>query len=307
MQMNFRMASVITLALITSFTACKKDEVKNDSSSTEVTTHSDDQNRVSGDLDDVTNDANLALESDFGFSGKQMNVTSICGATAVADTMSNPRTITITYNGNNCQNTTLRTGTIVLSMPAGVRWKDAGAAITMTFQNLKIKRLSDNKSITLNGSHTLTNVSGGLMISLPNQGTIIHTLSSSNMSITFDDNSQRVWQVAKKRTFTYGNGINLAITGNHTEGNNTRIAEWGTNRFGHSFTTSITEPLRIRQDCNLRLVSGQIKHEGFATATATFGLDVNGAPTSCPGAGHYYFKLEWTGPGGNTHSNIFPY
>ena len=185
--------------------------------------------------------------------------------------------------------------------------KNPGAVLTVSYQNVKITRVIDNKSITINGSHTLTNVSGGLMIHLPNLNEIVHDLNSSGMTITFDDNTQRSWQVARRRTFTFSNGVNLSITGRHSIGNQTGIAEWGTNRFGHSFTTSITQPLVFRQDCALRMTSGQLKHEGFATVTATFGLDATGNAASCPGTGHYYYKLDWTGPGGNTQSVIHPY
>jgi len=207
----------------------------------------------------------------------------------------------------NCFGTHTRNGVVVISMPAGQHWKDAGAALTITFQNLKIKRLSDNKSVTINGAQTYTNVSGGLLINLPTLTTITHTITSSGLSIKFDDNTERSWQVARKRVFTYDNGINLSITGIHVDGTREHIAEWGVNRFGHAFTTSITEPLVIRQDCNFRLTHGQVKHEGFATATATFGLNEQGIATTCPGAGHYYFKLEWTGLAGNAHSVILPY
>jgi len=41
---------------------------------------------------------------------------------------------------------------IVLSMAQGVRWRDAGAQLNISFQNFKITRLSDNKSITINGT-----------------------------------------------------------------------------------------------------------------------------------------------------------
>lgn len=308
MLMNFRLMSVAALTVLVTFTACKKESTPKDNA-TEVSTHTEDQNYVSNEMDAVVNEANVALENDASFSGKMMgqqDLTNICGAVAVADTISNPRKITITYNGNNCFNTHHRTGTVVLSMPAGVRWKDAGAVLTITIQNLKIKRLSDNKSITINGTHTVTNVSGGLMFQLPNLNQIIHTING-NISISFDDNSQRTWNVARKRVFTYNNGVVLTITGTHTEGNNTQIAEWGTNRFGHAFTTSITQPLVFRQDCLLRLTSGQVKHEGFATATVTFGLDASGNATSCPGTGHYYLKINWTGPNGNSQELIKPY
>jgi len=128
------------------------------------------------------------------------------------------------------------------------------------------------------------------------------------MSLTFDNGAQRSWQVAKQRVFTYNNGIVITSSGIHTEGNITNIAEWGINRFGHSFTCATTQPLIVKQDCNFRLVNGQVTHiSGGMTATATFGLDENGNPVSCPGNANYYFKLVWTGPNGNSLIRIFPY
>jgi len=235
------------------------------------------------------------------------NINSICGATTVLDTLSNPRTITITYNGLDCSGTRTRTGTIVLSMASNTRWKNAGAVINVSFQNYKVKRLSDNKSITFNGTQTYTNVTGGLLFNLSNVSPIIHTISSTNMSITFDNNTQRQWSIARRRTYSYNNGIVMEVNGTHTDGNNTQIAEWGTNRFGHPFTTSITQGLVVRQSCAFRLTSGEIKHEGFATSTVKFGLDVNGLPTGCPGSNPFYYKVTWTGPNGATATAILPY
>lgn len=309
MQLKLRLLSVITLATFTTFTACKKDSSQKATDPTiELTAQSDDQSQVSNETEAVENDADLAVESSSNFSGRMQSPQSlICDATITSDTTSNPRTITITYNGNTCSGSRTRTGVVVLSMPAGMHWKDAGAVLTINYQNLKITRTSDHKSITINGTHTITNVSGGLLINLPALQSITHTIASSNMTITFDDNTQRVWQVARKRVFTYDNGVVITITGNHTDGSNTQIAEWGINRFGHAFTTSITAPLVIRQDCEFRLTSGAVQHQGIATATATFGLNADGIPTSCPGSGHYYFKLVWTGSGGISHSIILPY
>ena len=108
--------------------------------------------------------------------------------------------------------------------------------------------------------------------------------------------------------FSFNNGIVLTTTGTHTEGNVSNIAVWGTNRFGNAFTSSITQPLVIKQSCNARLTSGEVKHQttGF-TAIATFGLDSNGNPTDCPGLGNYFYKISWTGPLGNGSSIILPY
>lgn len=301
--------SAFTLTLLTTITACKKEAEKTTAEdSTELTTHTDDQSQVYVETDAVANDAGLAVETTSGMSGSIYNLPAeICDATLMYDTAGNTKKITITYNGAACGGTHTRTGSVVLSMPAGIRWKNAGAELTLTFQDLKIKRLRDNKSITLNGTHVITNVSGGLLRDLATRENITHTISSSNMSITFDDGTKRTWQVARKRVFTYNDGVVITVTGNHTEGQNTGIAAWGTNRFGHAFTTSITQPLVIKQNCNFRLTSGEVKHEGFATATATYGLDATGNPTACPGTGAYYCKVVWIGPAGKSHDAIFAY
>ena len=303
---------LFALSLLLTFTACKKDSKSED---TDIATHADDQSEVSAEVDAVANDADIALESNSAFTGRfngtgGINGTQgvICDATVTVNTASNPRTITITYNDTNCLGTHFRTGVVVISMAQGVQWKNAGAAITVAFQNLKITRLRDNKSITINGSQTYTNVSGGLLINIVALGTITHAITSNGLSITFDNGSQRSWQVAKQRVYSFnGSGV-LTTTGTHTDGNNTGIAEWGTNRFGGVFATSIVEPLVVRQDCNFRLTSGKVKHTTpLVTGTATFGLNANGEPTTCPGSGTYYFKIVWTGPNGNSITVIRPY
>jgi hypothetical protein len=304
-------SAAVIFSLSVLFSACQKNSSSNTDTdySNESTVQSDDQNRFTGESDAVANDADATLDATPGFSGRGDQVqTLICNATVVVDTLSNPRTITITYNGPNCINTTTRTGVVVLSMAQGVRWRNPGAIINVSFQNLKITRLSDNKSITINGTQAHTNVSGGLLINLPTLGTITHTITSSNMSVTFDNNTQRTWQVAKQRVFTYNNGIVVTTTGTHTEGGISGIVEWGTNRLGRIFTTAITQPLVVRQDCNFRLTSGKVEHvTPVFNANVTFGLDAAGNPTTCPGTGAYYLKLIWTGPGGNPHTLILPY
>src|SRR4026209_3033461 len=84
------------------FTSCKKETSETDNT-TEASTHSDDQSRFSSESDGVANDANLLLETTAGFTSRTGDVQSlICDATIVVDTMSNPRTITITYDGTPC-------------------------------------------------------------------------------------------------------------------------------------------------------------------------------------------------------------
>ena len=299
---------LFVFTLLISFAACKKESKNSDND--EMTAHSDDQSQFSSEIDGVANDADLTIESSSSMTGRFEGVQGvICDATVAVDIVSNPKTITITYDGTVCTGAFhKRTGVVVISMAQDVQWKNAGAAVTVTFQNLKITRLRDNKSITINGAQTYTNVSGGLLINLASLGSITHTITSNGLSITFDNNSQRNWQVAKQRVFSFNNGVVVTTSGTHTDGSNTGIAEWGTNRFGGSFATSIMEPLVVRQDCNFRLTSGKVKHTtSLVTATVTFGLNANGEPTSCPGLGTYYFKVVWMGANGNSITVIRPY
>jgi hypothetical protein len=302
------------LSLSVAFIACQKENsgpgaTTEAAVTAEATAQGEDQSRVTTETDETTNDVNTVMDVTSGFAGRGYNLDNLlCNATIVVDTSSNPRTITITFNGLNCNGTRFRTGVIVISMAQGVRWKNPGAQITVSYQNLKITRVSDNKSITINGNMVHTNVSGGLLINLSTLGHITHTLTSSGMSITFDDGTTRNWQIAKQRDFTYSNGVVITTIGTHTDGPVTGISEWGTNRRGNAFTTSITSPLIIRQDCAWRLTAGEVKHvTPNVTATVTFGLDANGNPTSCPGTGTYYYKLVWVGPNGNSHTLILPY
>ncbi|MBL7739413.1 MAG: hypothetical protein JNK14_09345 [Chitinophagaceae bacterium] len=303
---------LLTFSLVLLFTACKKDADPKNNDNDEVATHSDDQSQFSSEIDAASNDADIALESSTGFTGRfqgpQDVMGIICDATVAVNTASNPMTITITYDGTNCLGNRTRTGVIVLSAPQGTQWKNAGAAITVTFQNFKVTRLSDNKSITINGAQTYTNVSGGLLINLATLGTITHSITSGGLTVTFNNGAQRSWQVAKQRVFAYNGGVVITTTGTHNDGSNSNIAEWGTNRFGAAFTTAITSPVVIRQDCNFRVTSGMVAHSTpVFNADVTFGLNASGNPTACPGNSNYYYKVRWINLAGDTVTVIRPY
>lgn len=312
MKKQFLFPVVLFVSCVIAFSSCQKEENNNNNTippETEAKAQSDDQHFFSTGIDALANDANLMLESSGAFSGRGQGIQSlICDATVVVDTTSNPRTLTITYNGTNCIGVYTRTGVVTLSMAQNVHWKDVGAQISVNVQNLKITRLIDNKSITINGAQTYTNQSGGLLLFLPTLNTITHLINSDGISVKFDDNTQRTWKVARKHVFTYSNGVVLTVSGNHSENGVDNISEWGTNRFGGAFTTSTTVPLVIRQDCYFRITAGEVLHTTpHITASVIFGLDENGNPASCPGIGLYYMKLNWAITGGSTHSLILPY
>jgi hypothetical protein len=328
-----RIALAICLVSCISIYSCKKDvSASSDTTSANVSTTGDDEQQVSNESELINNDANSALNGQSAFSGSSISALQtgtvavdgerenvavsglidihqlICDATITYDTSNNQRVITIVYDGTKCWGNRTRTGTIVITMPVNEHWKDAGATATVNIQALKITRLRDSKSIVLNGTKTIVNVSGGLLKDLAGLQTITHTISGS-LKIDFDNGTTRTWNVSKQRVFTYDNGIVITTTGTYSDGTNNNIAEWGTDRFGESFTSLISVPKVIRQDCDYRLVSGQntvILSKG--TAVITYGLDSNGDPTGCPGLdGTYYFKLVYTGENGKIYTIIWPY
>jgi hypothetical protein len=336
MKTNNLFRVVMLIACISFVFACNKSNMNNSGSGSgsttqaDLATQADDESQVSTEDEAITNDVNTALynqASTAGNSASSMDGTTttmsttevngvngpisglICDATVVVDATSDPRTITITYNGTNCWGNRTRTGVVVISIPAGVYWRDKGATVTISIQNLKITRLRDGKSITINGTKSITNVSGGLLVDLSSLGTITHTISG-DLSITFDSGKQRVWSISKQRVFSYDDGIVITTTGTHTDSlGNTNVAEWGVNRFGVSFESLISQPKVIRQDCDFRLTAGQntILRSDDITSVITYGLDANGDPTSCPGTGTYYFKVVITTPSGLTYTKILPY
>jgi hypothetical protein len=295
----------------------------------DVQTESNDVTQVSNEMDATNNDVNNSLNASPTFSGASysggavdgrgivtdggggsINIDySICDATVTTDTSDGLRQIIITYNGTNCWGNRTRTGVVVISIPVGVRWRDSGAVVTVSIQNLKITRIFDNKTITLNGTYTYTNVTGGLLKDLATLGTITHTVAADSVTIQFADSATRIWSVAKQRVFTYNDGVVITTTGTHSDGTNIDVAIWGTNRFGNSFETLITQPMVIQQSCDYRLTSGQTETIRTAlTLTITYGLDSSGNPTGCPGDGYYYFKAVWVlKASGKTYTYIAPY
>lgn len=319
MQSKIRLIAGITFIMAAAFVSCKKTDITTTTDqSTELTVQSDDQFNFSAQVDAVANDANFLVENDKAFNGKIGNALgkvdnifgAVCNTTSVADSANGIRKITVTYNGTNCAGNRSFTGVVVLSMPMATHFKDAGAVLTINIQNLKITKLKNNKSITLNGTKTITNVTGGNIIDLANPAgkSITHTIVGTDLSVTFDNGTKRTWQVAKKRVFTYNNGLVITTTGTHKEGVVSGISEWGTNRFGNDFVTAINQPMIVRQDCNFSLVSGEVTHgKLIADVTVTFGLNALGEPTSCPIAGSYYFKAIWKGVNGVIKTTIMPY
>ncbi len=300
---NVFFASLFFAFAIT-FNSCKKDNNSSGNTTTdantEAQTQSSDQIMYSNESDAATDDVNTAIDANGGsYNARTTGINTFpfkisCDATVTVDTASTPRTITINYSGN-CNGARTRSGSVVASFSPDFKWGNAGAQITITYHNLKIT-YKNGKSVVINGTRTLTNTSGGLLRNLASLDSVVHTVNDVNMSVTFDNGTQRTWQNSYTRVFTYNDGAVITVNGSGS----------GVNRFGHNFTTSITQ-LVMKQSCDFRYTSGQVQYTGaVVTTTTTFGLDATGlAVSSCPLL--LYYKIVWTGSQGTSLSYIGSY
>jgi hypothetical protein len=282
---------VIILAICSiAFSSCKKDK-KTDTISMQQLVQ--DENKVANSDDDAMNDVNSVLS---GTAGKSLasfpcNV-SVDSSTIIGDTI----VYDITFNGLNCHGTRMRVGHAKVKKNIATHWIDAGATVYVTYLNLVITRVSDNKSLTLSGTKKFVNVNGGRIADLATSTTpIIHRVYGS-LSATFDDGSTRTWTLARQRTFT-GTPGNLICTVDglgSADGYNSLVA-WGTNRHGELFYTQITQSVIHKETCGWDPCTGVKVHNipsDSKKATFTAGYDSNDQPvtgSACPTK----YRIDW--------------
>ena len=313
MQKNIILKAAYIIMMATSFVSCKKTAVNDvTTENVKISTEADKQSRFSKELISFANDANIILQSRTSINGKFQNeMGSFCNVTATTDSSaSDVNVMTLNYYGLNCAGTGNFNGSVVLTMAKNSKWKDTGAVLTCNFQDLKITRVTDNKSITIKGIMYVTNVSGGKISDLPTRGSITNTIAGSNIKVTFDDNTFLTLQEATQRLFTSNNGtVIITTTGTHTEGNITGVSEWGVDDTGINFVTAYSKSLIMKQNCDYRIGNGEAtttKSDG--KTVITFGLDATGVPTNCPGTtGTYYYRIDRLGNNGDTSTAIAAY
>ena len=276
----FRFGFLMIAAMTISFAGCKKDTT---SSKDKVNTESmqqlsKDENSIENASDQALNDANQVLSP-----GKSKSTETIpCNTTitpgpVIDDTI----TIDIFYHGPDCNNTHIRNGHIFIKKRFQENWGMPGATVIVTLDHFNIIKISNGKSLTLNGTKHFKNVSGHYLWELgldSNITSIVHKVWGT-VSATFEDTTTRVWNIARQRTFT-GSLIALVMTtdGFGTADGFTNLATWGINRNGEQFYSSITQSVVHKQVCNFDPCSGIIVHQipsADKSATITFGYDSN--------------------------------
>jgi hypothetical protein len=287
--------SLILIVLISlTLAGCQKEKDKDTSpDSSTLQQLSQDDNYVEIVSDDAMNDVNSLL------SGGQFKSTNFwpCNATIDSTEVVNDTiTFYITYDGLNCSGTLDRNGKIEVKKKVGTHWHDEGATVIVTYIDFHITRVSNGKSITVNGTKTFQNVTGGFIWQLGNLYNSIVFKTWGTMNVTFDDNTTRIWNVARQRTFTGTPGhLVMTVDGFGTQGNYNNLVVWGINRNGENFYTQITTSVVFRQICSWNPCSGIKIHEIPANdkkATITYGYNSNNEPVvgdECPTK----YRLDW--------------
>src|ERR1043166_5587309 len=226
---RFMYLSLIGLVAVgLTFSSCKKKDKEEDDDTADQIEAAQDESTIHTESEAAFNDANTSL----GASGlNKSNL--IAGATIDSGSIAQKK-LFIHYNGNNFDNSRFRSGYVQVQLTNGAKWRDAGAVITITFTNFKVTKNPNGKSVTINGSITVTNETGGKVFEDAN---VIHHVAGS-LAFTFDNGTSRTWNIARKRTFANAAGV-LKVT---TEGEGSQeglnnLLVWGTTRKGQTFYT----------------------------------------------------------------------
>ncbi|MEY5048388.1 MAG: hypothetical protein RLZZ175_1747 [Bacteroidota bacterium] len=161
-------------------------------------------------------------------------------------------TVTKSYKivyGKNC-GVKIISGDITYKLLKGNKFSDKDAVLEVTYTNYKVEYQSSGETIIFNGTHTITNLTGGGVNNLKTVGTISHKIRgkvdlSFNKTATKD--TTRTWEVFRKRTLTCQNGmestISFKIEGDtsFTKGSKTynNVAEFGLNKENRDFVNEL--------------------------------------------------------------------
>ncbi len=295
----FQLSLFIFAVLIISLTSCKKNTsttTQTTANTTSIQNQSNDETAVTTASDDALNDVNNVLGGNQGtFKSTESlpcNAT-LDSTTAIHDTI----TYYITYNGLNCDGNIFRTGQIDIKKHVHTEWHKAGATITYIYINYHVYHvLHPDKAITINGSRTYENVSGGLLFMLGNTlDSIIHKEWGS-MTITFENNTTRSWSIARQLKYTrFDHKLILTTNGYGSGDGYDHLVMWGVNRDGEQFYDQILVPNVFKQKCEWDGCAGQRKMmipSDNKGATITWGYDSNNqliTGNECPTK----YKLDW--------------
>jgi hypothetical protein len=299
-KMTLRILMILAIATGLSMTGCKKDTSTpppDNTQSASLQQLSVDDNEVQNMSDETSNDAMNVMNGGSLKSGLFWP----CNATVDSSNVVNDTLIYyITYNGKNCAETLIRTGQVRVKRQVNTYWPNPGAQVVLELIDFQVTRIATGKTRTFNGRHIFTNVSGGVLWNLATGMDAIIDRVEGHMTVTFDDGSQRFWQIARQRVFSIADtALVMTIDGFGTADGYSNLVTWGLERNGAQFYAPISQSVVHKQRCLFDPVSGIISYQipsQSKSATVTFGYDDNNQLITngdCPTK----FRFDWQSDG----------
>jgi hypothetical protein len=307
---NHFMKTLRTIALLLAATvsigiqSCKKDS---DNETTTGTT-TDDAAVMQQTADDMAyaqeteyamNDADNAM-SYSGF-GKSFTIDG-----AVIDSFMIDKKIVITYNGNDGTGRRHRSGKISIQLTGGAFWREKDATINIVFTDYTVKHNATGRTIKLNGTYTVSNRTGGTIIFMAQDDSIVQRMSG-DMRVSFDNGEQRTWTISRDRTIgRNAQGYYISISGYGAEGSEKQIAIKGTGRSGRNFITVLSAPVVFSSGCSWNATSGMLSYKSAGSSIdVTYGVDASGnmQQSGCP----YGYRMNWLNARGEAKVAVVSY
>ena len=285
---------VIMLLSAAVMTACKKDEpVEVPTNSAPVQQLSQDDSSVEYNVDEVIYDAGDILSGNYGMK----NLTLPCNSTLESVNVANDTvSYHISYHGQNCSQTKTRTGSVIIKIREDTQWSTPGSILLVELKDYKVTNILNGLTMTMTGSSSLENVSGGIIQQL---GSGVNTVINKNVAdvmVTFSGYPEREWHLTKMLVYTGTPGnLALAVNGFGVSHGYQSVLSWGKDREGKTFFSQVAQSVVYTEACNFLPRSGKqiYSYPGDnLTATVTYGFNYNNEPITgaeCP----THYKLEW--------------
>ncbi|MBO9699270.1 MAG: hypothetical protein J7604_03620 [Sporocytophaga sp.] len=303
-------ASILFFLCLTLFTGCKKENVNesNDEVNEEVSDELAFEIESNLSLIDVeklieyTAASNLRTEGDSTVGESLIGICDLLKMKQSNARIGEDETpgYTINFSGITCDSRRQREGSMIINYPSGSKFNLPGGAIQITYVNYKITLLNTNKSFTINGTKKITNLTGGLVKNLQPTSPPIRHMVAGNITITYNDETQRTVNLSKIRTLNSLNAGNwqVALTGNGSYNGNDSISEYGVNTKGQNYYVKILSPI-VLNTCGsfCKPISGVKFHKAISSGVTTlYGLDKDGnVKNDCSSRA---YKMTWVNKDG---------
>jgi hypothetical protein len=294
---------IALMALLTGLiiTGCKKDEEPEETPSLGIHEQGSNDETARNEYDQSVDDVFKALENtEFGSRGSDSGgVILPCGVVSIDTTGGKYK---IVY-GKNCGRKVLSGSITATIMPSGNKWRDKGTVVKLEYTNYTVKFDVNNQTLVFNGTLYVTNVNGGLVYETIISGkTIVHKVRGA-IEITFDNGKTRTWNVTKRRIYRSATATTKDLQTVLEADSSNSIAEWGTNKNGETFVTTIPIGL-LMENCNSSghwtgpyvMTQGELVYTvGQNSLKAEPGYTLNnGTLTAVNDCSSDGYKLTWT-------------